>query len=222
MTRSQGASTSGTNEDPLGRDGTPLVSKTDDTVKWTPTTSRAELERQLGFDLEVAGEVAWRSAILLTRQRDLAQDLVQETFVRLAQAVRAETLNVHSNGRAYLRQAVVNTFRDNLRKRKRLTHSEVLLDDFEWLQGSRNDLNQARPEEIVETLELNAQITTAIRSLDLSEDNRRILVLLVMGGYSINQVSAFLGIPPSTVRSRIRAIRKDIRSILRRTGWEVN
>ncbi len=219
MVRSPGMSTSGTNEDPPGGEASAEGAELDSQVHVGPESICAELERQLGLDLKAAGEVAWDAAIRLTQRRDLAEELVQDTFVRLSRAGRAGTLDIQSNGTAYIRKTVVNLFRDNIRKRKRAAVVEVPMENFDWITGSQARARGPKPEEVVVALELNQAITQAINSLKLSAENRRIVTLLVNGGHSIAEIADTLNMAPSTVRSRIQSIQRDIRLILNRSGW---
>jgi RNA polymerase sigma factor (sigma-70 family) len=191
-------------------------------TRLTPAEVTDELERQLGISIKDAQAVAWDLAIRLARDSDDASDLCQEAFKCLTCKVVDRTLHIRGNGVAYLRSTVRNAFRDELANRRAAKRTlppgstAVNLSVLEPLV----EAHEPRPEDVIEQNDLNAAITQAINSLRDDKLTRRIVMLVVIGGKSKNKIADLLGIPPSTVQSRIASARKDIRAALRRSGWE--
>jgi RNA polymerase sigma factor (sigma-70 family) len=182
----------------------------------------AELERQLGLDIAAAVAEAWRVAIRLTGRSEDAEDLCQDVFVNLANSVVAGKLQISAGGGvAYLRQATRNAFSDNIAKRRALKRggpfnvNPVCVDDMHPEPATA----QPTPEESA----LNTLLQQAIvRAVDnLSSDHRHIMILLINGGKSVNEIADLMDMSPSTVRSRILAARASIRSYLLRNGMDV-
>jgi RNA polymerase sigma factor (sigma-70 family) len=182
----------------------------------------AEMERQLGFDLHTAGRIAWKAAIILARNNEAtAADLVQESFARLVAALNAGTLEIRTNPTAYLRQVVRNVFISNQRNAANRSANDLLIGDMREFDYLSQTPKKDTPEAAAEFAALRDAISAAIPELNLSEDRRRTLSLLI-DGHSITEISEMLGLPVSTVRSRVQAMQKAARNACRRSGWEVS
>jgi len=156
---------------------------------------KAELDRE--FSDFVAG--GWRhwahTAVLLTRDRDEAEDLVQQVLTRTYAAwPRIRRADAH----AYVRRSVVNAYLDGYRRRQRLrflptSHHEHLLDepvpDPGDAAGDRADLR--------------ALLAT------LSARERAVVVLRHFLDQSQAETAEALGLPQGTVAATLsRALAK--------------
>ncbi len=82
---------------------------------------------------------------------------------------------------------------DRIRRRR---PRDVVLDEI-----SKVPADQHSPTEVAEQRELHDSIVNAIRSLPTPQ--REVVTLFYIGTYSQNDISAFLGVPVSTVKMRL-------------------
>lgn len=143
----------------------------------------------------------FRVAVFLKRERDAAEDLVQETLVQALKSFhRYET---GTNCKAWLTTIMYHTHYKQLRKQTNLH----LVADTE--------------EKIAETIAFEAPIPQQItdedvlRALEKVPQNfKEIVVLCDVEGFAYKEVSSFLGIPIGTVMSRLHRGRKILRGEL--------
>jgi len=137
-----------------------------------------------------------------------AQDVVQETFVRLwDDPVRFDP--ERGSLRAFLLTGVRNRAIDALRaeaSRRDREHRRVRLD-----AGTDYDLERE-----VWELTVAEHVRTSVSLL--SDDERRAIELAYYGGHSYREVAAILDVPEGTVKSRIRAGMRRLRDSLAATG----
>ena len=132
---------------------------------------------------------------------DLVQDALSQTFKRL------DTFEIRGVGalRAYLRQAVTNRIRDELRRKGR--HPSVTdLDGIE-VDEADSPLEQAIGQEAVERYEKGLQ--------RLTPEDREVIIARVEQGYSYEELAEALGKPTS------EAARKAARRALLRLAAEM-
>ena len=136
-----------------------------------------------------------RYARALTRNADIADDLVQDTLVR---ALRSEHLFHGGEVRSWLYTILTNLNRNRLRSLARRPALSPLED---------NDApDMAGPEAGGRNIE---------RALaTLVEDQRAALMLVVLEGLSYREVAEVQGVPIGTVMSRLARARVQIKSYL--------
>lgn len=134
--------------------------------------------------------------IHMSGSRELAEDLVQETFVKAL--INTQTLEDLSPGkqRAWLYRTFKNLFFD--RYRRALLESEYAQS---WQPDYREDPGI---QEIENALVLHS----------LSPQDRAIFQLRYFDGYSAQEISQMLDLPPGTVRSRLSRCRKNLKQNL--------
>ncbi len=131
-----------------------------------------------------------RVAIYLSRNnRDLAEDLVQETWISAI-----ENLG-HFAWKSWLTAILLNKYRDNLRKKQ----------DFEPLDGVESVSNQSKGD-------LPLDIRKAI--LQLSDGYRQILILHDLEGFKHVEIGELLGISAGTSKSQLFHARRAMRHLL--------
>ncbi len=146
-------------------------------------------------------------AVRILGNRASAEDVTQEAFVSAYRAIgkfRGGSL------RAWLSRIVSNLSYDLLRLRKR--RPEQSLD-----QSLENPVFQVRsegdsPEQLAMNSELGAEIQRAI--LNLPEDQRTLLVLIDVQGFSYEEASEATGVSTGTVKSRLSRARARVRDDL--------
>ncbi len=139
-----------------------------------------------------------------------AKDMSQEALIKAFKAIH--TFKMEATFSTWLYRITINVCKDELRKRKEV----VLSYDAELsTEGSLKDIikdDQANPLLIYEKLELKASIELALNKL--SEDNKTVVVLKDLLGYSYEEIGTILQIPIGTVRSRLNRSRSALKSIL--------
>lgn len=143
----------------------------------------------------------YRVAFHLVRNRDEAQDIVQETCVRALDS--HEQFTPGTNMKAWLTRILYNLFFDQYHRNKRTVSveekdsaTEEGLDYWAKLVGENPG-----PEKQVLNLELNAKIQDALGKIPA--EFRAPIVLVDMGDFSYAEAAAIISCPVGTVRSRL-------------------
>jgi RNA polymerase sigma-70 factor, ECF subfamily len=162
-------------------------------------------------------EQLYRIAVRLTGGRQVAEDLVQETYLRAFRAWRS--YRPGTNLAAWLATIMRNANLDELRRQSRRPVQEPLDDDGDYYLYNR--LAQASPQPQDEVL---ARLSgTAIVSAlgDLPPNFREVVVLVDVGDFSYADAAGILGIPIGTVMSRLYRGRRLLkRALADRAGSE--
>jgi len=151
-------------------------------------------------------------AYSLTRDREIADDLAQEAFIKAYFAI--PKFHLKSEFGTWLYRITVNHIRDYLRKKTRM--KEISLDD---LAISQEDETLIREKEDID--EQKRKIL--YRLLDeLTEKHKLILTLRDIQELSYGEIAKILKISPGTVDSRLhrarKMLRKKIMPFLRKKG----
>ena len=145
--------------------------------------------------VEAAIPALRRYARALTRDVDIADDLVQDTLVR---ALRSEHLFEGDEIRSWLYTILTNLNRNRLRSlARRPVLSPIEENDLPDLAGP-----DAGGRDIERALAL------------LVEDQRTVLLLVVLEGLSYREVAEVQGVPIGTVMSRLARARSQIKTYL--------
>ena len=148
-----------------------------------------------GKSVEATIPALRRYARALTRDSDIADDLVQDTLVR---ALRSEHLFHGGEVRSWLYTILTNLNRNRLRSlARRPTLSPLEDNDAPDLAG---------PEAGARDIE---------RALaTLAEDQRNALLLVVLEGLTYREVAEVQGVPIGTVMSRLARARAHVKAFL--------
>ena len=143
----------------------------------------------------------FRLAFSLTRDRDIADDLAQEAFIRAYLSL--PKFQQKSEFGTWLYRITVNHTMDYLRKKTR--RKEVPFDDFPISQEEETLTPEKDKEE-------EQKRTILYRSLEkLPEKYRLILTLRDRQGFSYKEIAKILKISPGTVDSRLHRAREMLR-----------
>ena len=146
-------------------------------------------------EIEAAVPALRRYARALTRNAELADDLVQDTLVR---ALRSEHLFHGGEMRSWLYTILTNLNRNRLRSLARRPTEQAL--------GENDAVDMAGPQAGARDIE------RALASL--VEDQRAALLLVVLEGLSYREVAEVLDVPIGTVMSRLARARMQIKAYL--------
>ncbi|GEO42896.1 RNA polymerase sigma factor [Skermanella aerolata] len=135
-----------------------------------------------------------RFALVLTRNRDDAEDLVQETLTRAIAAV--DSFQPGTDLRVWLFRIMSNTHVNTLRKRQ-----------------VRDAARASLPDPVVEaTQSLHVEVRQLLAALDeLPDAQREAIVLMALGDLKYKDAAQVLGVPLGTFMSRIARGREALR-----------
>jgi RNA polymerase sigma-70 factor (ECF subfamily) len=145
--------------------------------------------------VEAAIPALRRYARALTRDAELADDLVQDTLVR---ALRSEHLFHGGDVRSWLYTILTNLNRNRLRSlARRPVHASIEDNDAPDMAGP-----EAGGRDIERAL------------ATLVDDQRSALLLVVLEGLTYREVAEIQGVPIGTVMSRVARARMQVKSYL--------
>lgn len=167
------------------------------------------------------GGFVYTIALALLKNRQDAEDAVQEVFIRVYRSLQNYD-EVRGSMESWLRTILLNYCRDKWRKRSFLSIPISLLasrDDGEegnWEEalgnvGGRSG-DESGPDMSLLRRESNDELWAAVNSL--SEKLRRVVVLRYYMGLSDNEVAETLDVPKGTVFSRLHAAHTRLQQLL--------
>jgi RNA polymerase sigma-70 factor (ECF subfamily) len=146
----------------------------------------------------------YRLAYRLSGNRADAEDLTQETFIRVFRSLSTFKPGTFEG---WLHRITTNLFLDMVRRRQRIRF-DALPEDA----GDRLASGQPGPEQTYEQMHLDPEIQRALD--ELPADFRVAVVLCDLEQLSYEEIAATLGIKVGTVRSRIHRGRVLLRQAL--------
>jgi RNA polymerase sigma-70 factor, ECF subfamily len=145
----------------------------------------------------------YRLAYRLTGNAHDAEDLTQETFIRVFRSLASYQPGTFEG---WLHRITTNLFLDMVRRRNRI-RMEALPDDYD-----RVPAEEPNPEQIYHDSRLGPDLQAALDSLP--PEFRAAVVLCDIEGLSYEEIGATLGVKLGTVRSRIHRGRQALREYL--------
>ena len=156
----------------------------------------------------------YRYALVLTRNRVDAEDLVQETYVRAMEAF--SRLRENSNVKGWLFTILRNLWLNELRRKR--TGPMLVEVDTQSQFGDGIPGNFLDAQEMLESAESAKEVRHAIDQLPT--DFKEILVLREFEELSYQEIATVLDCPAGTVMSRLGRARAKLRSVLTE-GWKM-
>jgi RNA polymerase sigma-70 factor (ECF subfamily) len=147
----------------------------------------------------------YRLAYRLSGNQYDAEDLTQETFIRVFRSVQNYQPGTFEG---WLHRITTNLFLDMVRRRNRI-RMEALPEDYD-----RVPADEPNPEQIYHDSHLGPDLQAALDSL--APEFRAAVVLCDIEGLSYEEIGATLGVKLGTVRSRIHRGRQALREHLAR------
>jgi RNA polymerase sigma-70 factor (ECF subfamily) len=149
----------------------------------------------------------YRLAYRLSGNQHDAEDLTQETFIRVFRSVQNYQPGTFEG---WLHRITTNLFLDMVRRRGRI-RMEALPEDYD-----RVPADDPNPEQIYHDSRLGPDLQAALDSLP--PEFRAAVVLCDVEGLSYEEIGATLGVKLGTVRSRIHRGRQALRDYLASHG----
>jgi RNA polymerase sigma-70 factor (ECF subfamily) len=147
----------------------------------------------------------YRLAYRLTGNPHDAEDLTQETFVRVFRSLASYKPGTFEG---WLHRITTNLFLDMVRRRARI-RMEALPEDSDRIAG-----NGPEPEQVFYDTHLDPDLQAALD--ELPPEFRAAVVLCDVEGLSYEEIGATLGVKLGTVRSRIHRGRAALRTAIER------
>ena len=148
----------------------------------------------------------FRLAFRMTRNRELAEDLTQDTFVRAF--TRLQTFRGDAAFSTWLHTIAVSVVLNGLRRVRRLRSHEEDFDAAESL-GAPPPPADAH---------LRRRLAVALDALP--ESHRMVLVMHDLEGYSHEEIAAAMGMAAGTSRAQLSRARAKLRELLAETARE--
>jgi RNA polymerase sigma-70 factor (ECF subfamily) len=147
-----------------------------------------------------------------------AKDLAQEVFLTVFESVK--DLREEVKFGAWLTQITLNHCRNRWKylKRRQYFNSDSLDDPWETEDGNMAKAfydPSDNPEALYEKKMIQQFIQRGL--LKLKEDQRELIVLRDLQGFSYEEIGELLGIPEGTVKSKLHRARMDLKGILERS-----
>jgi RNA polymerase sigma-70 factor (ECF subfamily) len=155
-------------------------------------------------------------AMVLTRNRAQAEDLVQDTYVRAIRALGS--LRTGSNLNAWLFTILRNVWLNQVRKRRFGPHF-VEIADCHGIARAIGQPSQDAHDIYVNKME-TVRLQGAIQKLPI--ELREIIILREYEELSYREIASVLGCPAGTVMSRLARARKKLRTVLSETMEQTN
>ena len=164
----------------------------------------------------------YSTALYLARNREEAEDLVQETYLR-AYRLLWDSFTLGTNCKAWLMTILHNVFRNRYRDRQReqrtIEYDDNLIDDRHADESGESPSDN--PEELVLSRLLDSEIEEALK--DLPSEFLAAIVLVDLQELSYEEAADALDCPIGTVRSRLsrgrRLLSESLRGYARERGF---
>lgn len=177
--------------------------------------AESDLHGTAAFDAGVGDMPSWgeivaqhadsvyRLAFRLSGNQHDAEDLTQETFMRVFRSIKNYQPGTFEG---WLHRITTNLFLDMVRHRSKIS-MESLPEDYERVPGT-----DMTPEQAYTVANLDPALQEALDAL--APDFRVAVVLCDVVGMSYDEIADTLGVKMGTVRSRIHRGRSQLRSFL--------
>ena len=153
--------------------------------------------------------LVYRLAIQITKNLDDANDVLQDTFLKVYDSIHS--FRHDSAFETWLYRIVVNLSIDAVNRRNRRRESLFSTVGETTIQQEIDPRQD--PTREAERKELREWVTQAVNSLSLN--HRTVVILHELQGLSHPQIADILGCSEGTVRSRLHYARKKLRILLR-------
>ena len=150
--------------------------------------------------------------ILLTiKNQPLAEDLFQETFIKVIQSLRGGKYRDNGRFLSWVIRIAHNLIIDHFRKEKQM--NSVSNDDSEVDLFNSKKLSDSNIEELI----VNSQIRAAIRTLinELPNDQREVVLLRHYGELSFKEIAEQTDVSINTALGRMRYALINLRKLIK-------
>jgi RNA polymerase sigma-70 factor, ECF subfamily len=161
--------------------------------------------------IEQYGKATYNFAYRLTRNEADARDLTQDAFIRVFRAW--QSFKPGTSFLSWIYRIVTNLHRDELRRLKGRYPEEIPEDNEPQKFGSGRPLAIQPIEEYVDGY-LSEPVSKALAGL--TREQREIVLLADIEGFSYQEIGEIVGCSVGTVRSRLHRARGQLRKLVNR------
>lgn len=161
----------------------------------------------------------YTACLSLTRRREEADDLFQDTYLRAYRSFHQFTPG--TNCRAWLLTIMHNAFKNRYPERLRAARTvalDTVAGEYERTPGRAGAAACDDPAALLATQTLDREVADALRALP--EEYRATFVLVDLEELTYEEAARLLGCPLGTVRSRLSRARRCLRTALARYAQE--
>jgi|SRR4030095_6994775 len=162
---------------------------------------KANLKDQFSLEADRHRDYLYRFALKLTCNKDDADDLVQETYIRAY--LFFDKYELGSNCRAWLFKIMKNLFLNFLRKKSKMDSHVMRFENNEYRFNYDPNYSERS---------MSDEATVAINMI--KDEYRMVLILFHLENYSLSDISEFLNWPLGTVKSRLHRARIELKNLL--------
>jgi len=195
-------------------------------MKTSPKVQKEMIENCKAGDEKAFAEIVFHNqkkvfniAYRMLGNLEEAKDLAQEVFISVFESIKDLKEEVKFD--AWLTQITLNHCRNRWKylKRRKYFNSDSLDDPVETEDGN-TPRAIVDPSDNPETLYEKKSIQQFIQRglLKLKEDQRELLVLRDLQGFSYEEMGKLLGLPEGTIKSKLHRARMDLKGILERAA----
>ena len=154
-----------------------------------------------------------RLALQITKNHEDANDVMQETFIKVYQSIH--TFRQEATFETWIYRITVNEALNFVKRRERRRETPLsTTEESEYDPSVRQKAEMANDPQInAEKTELRHWVTKAVNSLSLK--HRIVVVLHELEGLTHAEIASILNCSEGTVRSRLHYARKQLRSLLK-------
>ena len=191
-------------------------------MKTSPRVPRAVIENCKAGDQRAFAEMVLQSqkkvfniAYRMLGNSEEAKDLAQEVFVSVFNSIK--DLREEIKFDSWLTQITLNHCRNRRKylKRRQYFNSDSLDDPIETEDGGVSKAvhdPSDNPEALYEKKMIQELVQRGLQKL--KEDQRELLVLRDLQGFSYEEICELLGLPEGTVKSKLHRARMDLKQVL--------
>ena len=154
-----------------------------------------------------------RLALQITKNHEDANDVMQETFIKVYQSIH--TFRQEAAFETWVYRIAVNEALNFVKRRERRRESPLsTTDESEYDPSVQHKAELANDPQInAEKTELRHWVTKAVNSLSLK--HRIVVILHELEGLTHAEIASILNCSEGTVRSRLHYARKQLRTLLK-------
>ncbi len=155
-------------------------------------------------------EMLYRTALRMTADSHMAEDLVQETCLRAFRSF--DSFKKGTNFKAWIFRILSNATIDNARRNANVTF-------IEWDDDKTGNMSPGAFSEIGRSPEVHVLhqsfMNDAFKAMmNLSPEIRIVVALSILEGFSYDEIAQSVGCPVGTVKSRLSRGRKQLQQVL--------
>ena len=182
-------------------------------------------QRRRTFEEEAVPHLSalYNYALRMTRDRDDAADLVQDTFMKAFRFF--DSFEQGTNCKAWLFRILKNTYINTYRKTSKgpdTVEYDVVEEFYDTIKDSSVETSTLEQQLFEQALD--DQVSEAIQRLP--DDFRTVIILCDIEGFTYEEIAEFIDCPIGTVRSRLHRARKILAATLadyaRERGFSVD